>query len=88
MNNLLSSQNHQADACTYSGDDRTVLNGLTESVQCQGSYLDGDYNAILTNHGAGNAVVLLSVTKNGDVVYQQTVTVVGGEPQTIPVSVP
>lgn len=87
MRKLVSSQSPQADGCTFSGDDRYVLNGPVESVQCQGVYLDGGYDLILSNHSAESVTVNIKVTKNGDVIHQQQLNVAPGEPQTHSVSV-
>lgn len=87
MHESVDSQNPAAGGCRFSGDDRYVLNGPVESVRCEGAYLDGGYNVILSNHSAAHAPVTLTVTRNGSVISRQQVQVIPGEAQNIPVSV-
>jgi len=87
LRKLVSSQSPQADGCSFSGDDRYVLDGPVESVQCQGVYLSGGYTMILSNHSVDSVVVHIKVTKNGNVIHQQQLSVAPGEPQNHSVSV-
>lgn len=87
MHKLVSSQNPEAGGCAFSGDDRYMQNGTVEFVQCRGVYLDGGYDMILSNHSAELVAVNIKVTKNGDVIHRQHLTLAPGEAQTHSVSV-
>ena len=87
LRDLLDSQNPQAEDCVFSGDDRYVLSGLVESVECRGTYLVGDYHIILSNHSATESQVSLSVDINGGVIQRQQLRLAPNETQAISVVV-